>query len=344
MVRPRYRLEIQRTPSGKFKYYLAKDVRVGRRKGKVKKYLGMKKPSNQVLGAARLEYAYDLETRAIAKKADLSINDYRPRHLDREQLRELEEMRFTEETLLKYMTKEEKRLFRINLEAHYIHGSLSIDGIEADLGEVERLLRYNERGGMPYNVATIINNLRRMDDFRRKERGVFSVENVRRIHSLLFRGAGMESPGKFRRTDSEMIVGKEYRVSSYRDIESDLQKAIDGYYSGLKEEWHPFELACLFHHSFLRIAPFTDGNGLVAREIMQQMCIAERFPRSVINADQRTDYTNALRKADRGDMSGFMEGMKDIAVQARLEEMKKSLAELLSKGGNEPQRSLEDFS
>ncbi len=344
MARPRYRLETQRTPTGRIKYYLAKDVRVGRRKGKVKKYLGSEgRPSNQALGAARVEHAYDLELRAIAKKADLSVNDYRPKHLERKELEDLEVLRFTENTFVKMLNHEEKRLFTIHLEARYIHGSLSIDGYEATVSDVEGMLRHGEKPDLPYNEIASINNYRQMKEFRRKERRKFSIENVKRIHSFLMRGVDTEAPGKFRRTDSDLIVGKDHRVSPYRNIEADLQKAIDEYYRGLKEEWHPFELACLFHHSFLRISPFTEGNGRVAREMMQQMCLSERFPRPIMSAEERTEYLNALRRADRGDMGGYLEGMKDIALKTRLEDMRLRIGELLQSDRGESQRRLEDF-
>ena len=344
MVRPRYRVETQRTPSGKIKYYLAKDVRVGPRKGKVKKYLGSDgRPSNHVIGAARSDHAFDLELRAIAKKADLSVHDYRPKHLDNKELEELEVLRFTESTFVRLMTHAERRLFKVNLEARYVYGSLSIDGYKAEIGQVEGLMRQGQKPDLPYIEVASINNYRHMLEFRRKERGTFSIENIRRIHSFLMRGVESDSPGKFRRTDSDFIVGKDHRVSSYRNIETELQKAIDEYYLGLKEEWHPFEIACLFHHTFLRIAPFTVGNGRVAREILQQMCMSERFPRPIITDEERTEYLNALRKADRGDLGGYMQSMKDIAITTRLDDMRSRIGELLESDAPETQRRLEDF-
>lgn len=344
MARPRYRVETQRTPSGKIKYYLAKDVRVGRRKGKVKKYLGSDgRPSNHAIGAARSDHANDLELRAIAKKADLSVNDYRPKHLTRKELEELEVLRFTESTFIRLMTHAERRLFYQNLEARYVYGSLSIDGYKAEIGQVEGLIRHGEKQDLPFIEVASINNYRHMKDFRRNERGTFSIENIKRIHTFLMRGVEADSPGKFRRTDSDFIVGKDHRVSGFRNIETELKKAIEEYYLGLKEEWHPFEIACLFHHTFLRIAPFTVGNGRVARELLQQMCISERFPRPIITIEERTDYLNALRKADRGDMAGYLETMKDIVVSTRLEDMRTQIGELLEKDSPETQRSLEDF-
>jgi len=71
--------------------------------------------------------------------------------------------------------------------------------------------------------------------------------------------------------------------------------------------------AAWLHHEFVRIHPFQDGNGRVARMLMAFPYIrAGEFP-PIIPSDAKEDYFNALDDADRGDLEAFAEYLGDLA-------------------------------
>lgn len=80
---------------------------------------------------------------------------------------------------------------------------------------------------------------------------------------------------------------------------------------------HPLLVATLFHHRFTHIHPFDDGNGRMARALMNVILMREGFPPVVIKLEARAAYVSALRTADSGDsgeLSRFIgEGM--VAAQ-----------------------------
>ena len=65
-----YRVEVTYPVRGNPKYFLVKDIKVGYRKRKVKKYLGVGEPGPDQLARFRELYANELETRAARKKAE----------------------------------------------------------------------------------------------------------------------------------------------------------------------------------------------------------------------------------------------------------------------------------
>ncbi len=72
---------------------------------------------------------------------------------------------------------------------------------------------------------------------------------------------------------------------------------------------HPLLVAALFHHRFTNIHPFDDGNGRMARALMNLILMREGFPPVIIKDKQRQEYVAALRKADAGDTAelvGFL--------------------------------------
>lgn len=72
------------------------------------------------------------------------------------------------------------------------------------------------------------------------------------------------------------------------------------------ENYHPFILAALFHYKFVEIHPFDDGNGRMARLLMNFILMKNQFPPVVIKKENREAYYFALRNADAGNTEEFI--------------------------------------
>ncbi len=73
------------------------------------------------------------------------------------------------------------------------------------------------------------------------------------------------------------------------------------------KDLNPIILAATFHYKFIRIHPFDDGNGRIARLLMNFILMKFGFSLVVIKTQDKENYFNALRQADGGLIESFVE-------------------------------------
>jgi Fic family protein len=70
---------------------------------------------------------------------------------------------------------------------------------------------------------------------------------------------------------------------------------------------NPIILAAEFHYRFILIHPFDDGNGRVARVLMNFILMKFYFPPVIIKTEDKENYFSALRQADGGLIEIFID-------------------------------------
>ena len=70
---------------------------------------------------------------------------------------------------------------------------------------------------------------------------------------------------------------------------------------------YPIERAIVFHHRFVAIHPFDDGNGRMARLLMNLLLLQDGYPPAVIHQEDRGAYYAALAQADDGELLPLQE-------------------------------------
>ncbi len=91
---------------------------------------------------------------------------------------------------------------------------------------------------------------------------------------------------------------------------SDTPASMAALVSGLRTELesttrHPVETAAWLHHQFVLIDPFDDGNGRVARMLMNYVLLLRGYPPIVVPAGDKEAYLTVLQKADTGNLPAF---------------------------------------
>lgn len=79
---------------------------------------------------------------------------------------------------------------------------------------------------------------------------------------------------------------------------------------------HPVIFASIFHHRFVAIHPFDDGNGRLARLLMNLILMSYGYPPVVIKQEDRNVYYLALNQADGGEISPLIEYISEALLHA----------------------------
>ena len=74
-----------------------------------------------------------------------------------------------------------------------------------------------------------------------------------------------------------------------------------------RDDVNPIILAAEFHYRFILIHPFDDGNGRVARVLMNFILMKFYFPPVIIKTEDKENYFSALRQADGGLIEIFID-------------------------------------
>lgn len=139
----------------------------------------------------------------------------------------------------------------------------------------------------------------------------------RLMHVPLLRGQWKELPNNPRRPDGTI---HEYCPPALVQKEMEALIQLHGELAGM--DVPAVIRAAWSHHRFTQIHPFQDGNGRVARALAMFVFVKdEGFP-IVVDRDVRTDYIDALERADAGELQPL------VRLFARLE--KKELETALS--------------
>ncbi|MBK7964249.1 MAG: Fic family protein [Bacteroidetes bacterium] len=118
------------------------------------------------------------------------------------------------------------------------------------------------------------------------------------------------APGEYKKFPNSVQLenGEIFNYTSPEDTPSEMHELIKFYLTHSRSnETHKVWLAAMLHYKFVRIHPFDDGNGRVARLLMNYVLLKHDYPPCIIKDSEKKDYLFALNKADVGDIEYFVQ-------------------------------------
>ena len=142
----------------------------------------------------------------------------------------------------------------------------------------------------------------------------FRTIDLLNIHSLVLSNiiddfAGRYRPGMVR------IVGANFTPPNARKVPELLEGLVD-YINNNPERYEILTVATLFHHRFVHIHPFTDGNGRTVRLAMNLLLLRAGYPPVFILAKDRKKYIRALNEANQGNYNTLLLMMYQAAERS----------------------------
>ena len=102
-------------------------------------------------------------------------------------------------------------------------------------------------------------------------------------------------------------TGETYYFTPPEQVKQAMSDLIDWYRAKEREGEHPIVIAATFHYRFVRIHPFDDGNGRMARLLMNMILIKHGYTVAMIRRENRDEYLGKLEQTDRSeDLTEFI--------------------------------------
>ncbi len=217
----------------------------------------------------------------------------------------------------------ERRLWqKLRLEWNY--HSNHIEGNTLTYGETELLLIHGATHGnhvlreyeemQAHDVG--ITHLRDLAEDRTRLLGESDIRNLNKIilKEPFWKPAQTEDgkpsrkqiiPGEYKTTPNNVITatGELFKFAAPFDVPAKMQALVQWLGHALSAENPPIlPILAKLHHDFVLIHPFDDGNGRVARMLVNYVLMRQGFPPIIVPTERKRDYLNALRLADAGDI------------------------------------------
>lgn len=138
---------------------------------------------------------------------------------------------------------------------------------------------------------------------------------VRQLHKVLLREdytvyrnlpGGIQTSyvihaGQYKTRPNSVITryGDRFEYASPEETPALMTDLVDWYNEAEQSEnYSPVELAALFHYRYIRIHPFEDGNGRIARLLVNYILARHGWPMIVVRSRDKWKYIEALHKSD----------------------------------------------
>jgi len=221
------------------------------------------------------------------------------------------------------------------------HASNSIEGNPLSIGEVTNLL-LNDRIPSNRSEKEVVNYFYILKQLDKSKSEPFNLPLICDIHKELLTGVDDEIKGKIRNVPivvGRRNVGEQIQIKhnppfhNRTSIENALNNTIQWL---LSTNDSPILSAGIFHHEFVYLHPFVDGNGRVARLLTVLILLSHNYQiNKYFVLDDYYDinrelYSDSLHSADSGDKTKWLEYFTDgvkYSLQSALGRIKEGLSD-----------------
>lgn len=173
---------------------------------------------------------------------------------------------------------------------------------EADVRDVEEMTASNVGLRMMCEEATM-KDIPLTQNFIRTLHKTLLREDYTVYHTL---PGGITSSyvvhaGQYKTRPNSVITrtGDRFEYASPEETPGLMSDLVDWYNIAEQEgALSPVELAALFHYRYIRIHPFEDGNGRIARLMVNFILTRHDYPMIVVRSRRKSEYLEALHQAD----------------------------------------------
>ncbi len=189
----------------------------------------------------------------------------------------------------------------LNLE--WTYNSNSIEGNTLNLQETRLVLQegFTVKGKSLREHFEVVNHQEAIEFVESliKPNYVLNADDILSVHSVVLNKIEKDFAGRIR-NGGVRIMGANFTPPNAAKVYDLLNELIEWVqYEG--KMLHPVVMASIFHHRFVWIHPFFDGNGRTVRLLFNLLLMKEGYPPAIILKNDRKKYYDALNRANKGD-------------------------------------------
>jgi Fic family protein len=322
---------VKREIKGKDYFYLEQNIRIGKLFKKFSEYLGLEKPKSTNVHA--FEKKLDEKIRAFYKK---DLIKPKTQFIDLKTAKDLERIKQETNNFIMRLNEKQKKEWIESEREKFITNTNAIEGSTLTLDETKRILRLNEKIGDERERLEVLNMERCLKYYDKLLANKANLDEnlILQLHYILLN----EIPdydkykGVWRPVDIYIKTSKfEFPRHSY--VPSLMKKLFD-WYEQNKGQLHPVELAAKLHTKFITIHPFADGNGRIARLLMNYILQSNEFPFTNIPTEKRLEYFATQEKGHKEHYKEFTqflskqikENYKELKIYLKKSNFKSTIA------------------
>ena len=268
---------------------------------------------------------------------------------------ELQSFKLEWDALQPLSTKNDRRFWqKLRLEWNY--HSNHIEGNTLTYGETELLLIHGQTHGN--------HSIREYEEMQAHDVGIahlrdlaadhlrfISESDIRNLNKIILKEPfwkpaqtvdGKPSrkqiiPGEYKTSPNNVLTatGELFAFVDPAEVPTKMQELVQAMRVSLDAGDRPIltQLAKL-HHDFVLIHPFDDGNGRVARMLVNYVLMRQGYPPIIVPTERKKDYLTALRLADAGDLAEFEKFIESCVLRSLELGIKAAKGESLDEPGD----------
>jgi len=314
---------IKRNVKGSDYFYLEESFKIKNKWVKESVYLGSKKPGNEDL----LKYFSELAKKCSKKGHEVLVLPL-TEFVTQSQALKLKTAKENKKHLLKSMTSEQKEEFIKRERITFITESNAIEGSTLTYSITEKVVEQDEHFKRLKRTEIItginreeqeainLNNCLTQYDIQLKKKESITNEMILHLHYILLNKiSDYEKYQGIYRPVQVYITGSLHEFPIPQEVPGLMKQLID-WYSENESLIHPVELAAKFHTKFTTIHPFADGNGRMARLLMNYILQTKEFPFTNIPLKKRNSYMKTQAEGNEQNHKPFTNFLtKEIITQ-----------------------------
>jgi Fic family protein len=267
------------------KFYLVHSYRENGIVHKIRKYLGLNLPHDELANERRRA------EKEILKQIEKLKTEVFQFKLSREQISILN--KFNEKIGIFHLNKKEWK----NFTKEFVYNTNAIEGSTVLREEVENILK-KEKVFVPDEIET--KGVAEAVEYIREAKEELSLQLLLNLHKMCFSGT-KHFAGRLRNVEVVVTNSRGQIVHQgmpAKELNNALEEMVK-WYKKNKGKFKPLVLAAILHNQFEYVHPFQDGNGRVGRLLLNFILLKNKYPPINILLEDRSEYYAALSEYDK---------------------------------------------